>query len=109
MPSELKARIEDGARANNRSINAEIVHRLDASFDDALTIGQGYPMPEGAAPLTLGQAVLAGLDAFDVRLARVEEALRAVLPALPPAGDAVTQVGNDTAPLEQRPTEQDGS
>lgn len=32
MPPELKAQVEEAARASNRSINAEIVHRLEGSF-----------------------------------------------------------------------------
>jgi hypothetical protein len=32
LPPELKARVEDAARAAGRSINAEIVQRLQASF-----------------------------------------------------------------------------
>lgn len=34
MASDLKARIEEAARANNRSINAEIVSRLEQSFTE---------------------------------------------------------------------------
>lgn len=32
LPPELKARVEEAARAAGRSINAEIVQRLQASF-----------------------------------------------------------------------------
>lgn len=32
LPPDLKARVEDAARAAGRSINAEIVQRLEASF-----------------------------------------------------------------------------
>lgn len=32
LPIELKEKIEDAAKGNNRSLNAEIVFRLDASF-----------------------------------------------------------------------------
>lgn len=32
LPIELKEKIDDAAKANNRSMNAEIVQRLDASF-----------------------------------------------------------------------------
>lgn len=32
LPIELKEKIEDYAKANNRSMNAEIVQRLDGSF-----------------------------------------------------------------------------
>lgn len=36
LPAELKEKIEDSAKGNNRSLNAEIVFRLDASFLDQL-------------------------------------------------------------------------
>jgi predicted DNA-binding protein len=32
LPVELKEKVEETAKANGRSINAEIVHRLDVSF-----------------------------------------------------------------------------
>lgn len=32
LPSDLKEKIEEAAKSNNRSMNAEIVQRLDASF-----------------------------------------------------------------------------
>lgn len=32
LPADLKEKIENSARGNNRSLNAEIVFRLDASF-----------------------------------------------------------------------------
>lgn len=32
MTADLKAKIEDAAAKNNRSMNAEIVHRLERSF-----------------------------------------------------------------------------
>lgn len=32
LPIELKEKIDDAAKSNNRSMNAEIVQRLDASF-----------------------------------------------------------------------------
>lgn len=32
IPPELKAQVEEAARAANRSMNAEIIHRLEVSF-----------------------------------------------------------------------------
>jgi len=32
LPVELKGKVEESAKINNRSLNAEIVHRLNASF-----------------------------------------------------------------------------
>lgn len=34
MPSDLKERLEQAAIKNNRSANAELVHRLDKSLTD---------------------------------------------------------------------------
>lgn len=36
LPVELKEKIEEAAKENNRSLNAEIVFRLDSSFLDEL-------------------------------------------------------------------------
>lgn len=33
LPSDLKQRVQDAATANNRSMNAEIIARLEASLD----------------------------------------------------------------------------
>ncbi len=35
LPEELRDRIKDQAAANNRSMNAEIIARLERSFDEA--------------------------------------------------------------------------
>lgn len=40
MQPDLKARIEDVARVNNRSMNAEIVARLEASFTEGFIKAQ---------------------------------------------------------------------
>jgi hypothetical protein len=45
MTEDLKARIEDAAKANNRSMNAEIIARLEASFAEAAKGGKGNPPP----------------------------------------------------------------
>lgn len=34
MPPELRDQVEESAKANGRSMNAEIVHRLEQSFAD---------------------------------------------------------------------------
>lgn len=47
MPTELRDRLREAAEANNRSVTAELVHRLEASFsappstDDAIEKLQG--------------------------------------------------------------------
>jgi len=38
MPSGLRSRIEEAAKANGRSMNAEIALRLEASFDIRLSL-----------------------------------------------------------------------
>ncbi|MFG1348610.1 Arc family DNA-binding protein [Xanthobacter autotrophicus] len=38
LPPDIKARIEAAAAANNRSMNAEIVTRLEMSFNETLPI-----------------------------------------------------------------------
>ena len=35
MPADLKEKIEDAAKKNGRSMNAEIVYRLQRTFDEA--------------------------------------------------------------------------
>jgi hypothetical protein len=40
LPADLKEKIEDSAKGNNRSLNAEIVYRLDASFISELPTDQ---------------------------------------------------------------------
>lgn len=40
VSADLKAKVEEAARANNRSMNAEIVARLERSFLDAGESGQ---------------------------------------------------------------------
>lgn len=37
MPQELRERLTEAAKANNRSMNAEIVARLESSFNDRLS------------------------------------------------------------------------
>ena len=38
LPPELKARLVEAARSNNRSINAEIVQRLEVSFAEKAVV-----------------------------------------------------------------------
>lgn len=40
MQPELKARVEEAARANNRSLNAEIVQILEEKFPEPLDLAQ---------------------------------------------------------------------
>jgi hypothetical protein len=53
-PPDLKARIESAARAANRSMNAEIVHRLRDSLAEPQTVGlPPAPLPSNAEVMTL--------------------------------------------------------
>lgn len=38
LQPELKRQVEEAAKANGRSLNAEITHRLEASFKDELGV-----------------------------------------------------------------------
>lgn len=67
IPSALKARIEDAAKENNRSINAEIVLRLSESFDEARASGGSGSMnvvlealPAGSKPMKMTFAEFMG-------------------------------------------------
>lgn len=75
MPSDLKARVVEAARANGRSINAEIVYRLE----------QSVAPTENA--LTAAQAVIGNAQWLSVLVhehIRREEALRARLREVAP-------------------------
>lgn len=62
IPEDLKAKVEESAKANHRSLNAEIVARLESSFDRevidyALTRpGANTAGTSFARPLALGDA-----------------------------------------------------
>jgi hypothetical protein len=49
MPAELKARLEAAAAASGRTLTAEVVYRLNASFQT------GGPIYTGEAPLSPDQ------------------------------------------------------
>lgn len=67
LPEELKARIETAALANNRSMNAEVLDRLERSF------GNDAKMPSLDGRLTSLESQVNELDAaYDKRLEKVE-------------------------------------
>lgn len=68
LPGDLKERIETAASDNNRTMNAEIVARLQESFDDTLKFEHGV----------LEDAVAEMVPAMNGLLAEVK-ALRAQL------------------------------
>jgi len=59
MQPDLKRRMEDAAKANGRSLNAEITHRLEMSLQDS----------EGHAPLAWARA--AQTDPVQVEIAEL--------------------------------------
>lgn len=66
IPAELKAKIEDAARTNNRSINAEAMNRLEQSF----RIQESLPDITEQAGKLLNQAIVETLEDVLVRLTR---------------------------------------
>lgn len=53
MPPELKARVEQSAKKNNRSLNAEVVFWLQKAMDDAdLMTEAGNPREQTDAPVS---------------------------------------------------------
>ena len=51
LPPDLKSRVEDAAKANNRSMNAEIVSRLQGTFTETAVL----PIPKEAVLAHLKQ------------------------------------------------------
>lgn len=66
IPAELKAKIEDAAKTNNRSINAEAMNRLEQSF----RIQESLPDITEQAGKLLNQAIVETLEDVLVRLTR---------------------------------------
>ncbi|MCP1274814.1 Arc family DNA-binding protein [Gluconobacter albidus] len=58
-PKDLKSKIEESASQNGRSLNAEIVHRLEASF----AASEGIPL-EQAVPVLSAEDVTEMLNIF---------------------------------------------
>lgn len=81
MRPELKRRLEGAARANNRSLNSEIVARLEQSFRDesqpTTTMPAGLDYEERLSALeNLVKLVHSRrLDAVDLRLIRIGESV----------------------------------
>lgn len=69
MPPELRDKLKQAAKDNHRSMNAEIVARLQASFDDLLFYGH-----------TLSDEVTPDeAEDLRIRVARVEAALEKLI------------------------------
>jgi BMFP domain-containing protein YqiC len=65
LSADLRRKVEDAAKLNNRTLNSEIVYRLEASF-------QGQPTLREADRLT----------AIESRLSEIEAALELAKPTL---------------------------
>ncbi len=99
LPSELKERLQDAAREGKRSMNAEIVERLQGSFADVIAVGvpRGRPLTEAQAVAIAEAAASKAVDAITDKIfaiaasegTRRDKALRAaevintMLPATP--------------------------
>lgn len=61
LSEDLKDRVAEAARRNNRSVNAEIVHRLEASFAPDETIGEAlsgnWTLPENTSDEAIDRAI----------------------------------------------------
>ncbi len=52
MPGDMREKLEDISKENGRSLNAEIVHRLESSFSGKI-VHEGLPSAEEAKAMTL--------------------------------------------------------
>lgn len=89
MPDGMRSRIGEAARANNRSMNAEIIARLEASFSSAIPAGLlqrvhlyglGAGLPDDAALQEVIDAGLAVLHGDYTLTDAIERAIRAGRP-----------------------------
>lgn len=74
MPEALKAALEEAARANKRSITAEVVYRLQASID--MDNHAPPPYPDDAYDYEEGTAAL--LKSMDERYKKILDEVRAI-------------------------------
>jgi hypothetical protein len=51
LPDGMRERLAEAAKANNRSMNAEIIFRLDASFSSELNVALKLPTEEEIAAI----------------------------------------------------------
>lgn len=81
MRPELKRRVEEAARAHNRSLNSEIVVRLEQSFRDesqppaTIPAGMDYEERLYALENLVKLIISRRLDAMDLRLLRIAESV----------------------------------
>ncbi len=66
MQPDLRAKLEDAASASGRSLNAEIVARLEASFEAATT------SPEYEHALSKAMTLAQALDAYYAELGKIQ-------------------------------------
>jgi hypothetical protein len=63
LPKDLKAKIEESATRNSRSLNAEMVLRLESTFNDTVTGNANY-LTQSQVQALIDQAI----DAFTQKL-----------------------------------------
>ncbi|AWS96461.1 Arc family DNA-binding protein [Citrobacter freundii] len=61
LPIELKEKIEEAAKSNNRSMNAEIVQRLDASFLSEMPVDELVSAEEALLIVSRAKDELSGI------------------------------------------------
>jgi hypothetical protein len=88
MSDELRARIAEAAKANSRSMNAEIVHRLEQSFPPSTEAPPPSPGTEKPAPsqeeVERMQRWIAYLRDIEARIAKMDAQTRAAVNDPPP-------------------------
>jgi hypothetical protein len=75
LPADLKRRVDDAAKANRRSFNAELLFRLMRSFDlDPTPVMPKSPLASETALLALSRTEVhaARLDSHEARLRKLE-------------------------------------
>lgn len=76
LPDGMRDRIAEAAKQNNRSMNAEVVARLQASFD-------ATPSPQAEAAKALAQSRAQTITAMEFLQASLCETVQAMYPLLP--------------------------
>lgn len=93
FPEGMRDQIAEAAKANNRSMNAEIVARLEATFDGSLlTIPQAQDLASKVAEQVTDQVIARIIDPLDEpTFANVLQAIRATPRPKPQIEGAVTK------------------
>lgn len=102
IPAELKSRLEQAAKQNSRSMNAEIVHRLEASLKAARVAEQARDQDPLAAAYFAADTI--ELYAKVIRSALIRGKLKSgELPPLQDGDDALTNFEPQALKIENGP------